>query len=219
MRGAVAERALIFDFDGLILDTEWPEFQSVSEEFERHGVSLPLAEWRTVVGTAEHIHWLDWLDREVGGVLDREVAIARRRERHHQLISEREVEAGVVELLEEADVAGIPLAVASSSPVDWVDGHLRRLGLRERFGALRCRGDVAVTKPAPDLYLAAVAAVGADPQRSVALEDSEHGCVAAKAAGMYCVAVPNDVTRGSSFEAADLVLDSLAELSVSDLWP
>ncbi len=213
----VAEVALIFDFDGLILDTEWPEYQSVQEEFARHGVSLPLEEWRTVVGTSEHIHWMDWLEREVGQDLDREAVLLRRRERHHHLVAEREIEAGVVELLEEADEAGVPVAVASSSPTDWVDSHLRRLGLRDRFLALRCREHVEATKPAPDLYLAAVAAVGAVPHRSVALEDSEHGCAAAKAAGLYCVAVPNDVTRGSSFHAADLVLGSLRDVSLSDL--
>ncbi len=133
------------------------------------------------------------------------------------LIAEQEILPGVVSLLREAAVAGVPVGVASSSSEEWVAGHLERLGVLHHFEVVRCRDHVERAKPSPDLFLAALAALGADPQRSVALEDSHHGCSAAKAAGLACVVVPNDVTRGAEFAHADLVVESLDEVSLAVL--
>lgn len=209
--------ALVFDFDGLILDTEWPEFSTVRAEFEAHGVVLELESWQQIVGRADQPHWFDRLQSEVGRPLDRDLVIERRRLRHHALISDESLRPGVEQLLDEAASAGVPTGVASSSSVDWVEGHLDRLGLLSRFDVVRCRDHVQQAKPSPDLFLAAVVAIGAEPARSVALEDSHHGCSAAKAAGMACVVVPNDVTRTQSFDHADLVVDSLADVSLRSL--
>jgi HAD superfamily hydrolase (TIGR01509 family) len=206
--------ALIFDFDGLILDTEWPEFSTVRDEFATNGVVLELAAWQEIVGRADQPHWFDWLQGEVAEPLDRPVVIERRRTRHHALIAEERVRPGVVALLDQARAAEVSVGVASSSSTEWVEGHLDRLGLLDRFSVVRCRDHVERAKPHPDLFLAALGAVGADPARSVALEDSHHGCSAAKAAGMYCVVAPNAVTAGQSFDHADLVVDSLAEVSL-----
>jgi HAD superfamily hydrolase (TIGR01509 family) len=175
--------ALIFDFDGLILDTEWPEFATVRDEFAHHGVELVLEDWQGIVGRADHRHWFDWLEEETGRALERDVVVERRRQRHHALIAEQEILPGVL----------------------------------HHFEVVRCRDHVERAKPSPDLFLAALAALGADPQRSVALEDSHHGCSAAKAAGLVCVVVPNDVTRGAEFAHADLVVESLDEVSLADL--
>lgn len=209
--------ALIFDFDGLILDTEWPEFATVRDEFAHHGVELVLEDWQGIVGRADHRHWFDWLEEETGRALERDVVVERRRQRHHALIAEQEILPGVISLLREAAVAGVPVGVASSSSEEWVAGHLERLGVLHHFEVVRCRDHVERAKPSPDLFLAALAALGADPQRSVALEDSHHGCSAAKAAGLVCVVVPNDVTRGAEFAHADLVVESLDEVSLADL--
>ena len=158
---------LIFDFDGLILDTEWPEFSTVRDEFDRHGVALPLEDWQQIVGRADHPHWFDWLQGEVDEPFDRDVIIERRRVRHHGLIASEVVRPGVVALLDEAMAAGIPVGVASSSTVDWVEAHLDRLGVLDRFDVVRCRDHVALAKPSPDLFVAALAALDADPARSV----------------------------------------------------
>jgi HAD superfamily hydrolase (TIGR01509 family) len=209
--------ALVFDFDGLILDTEWPEFATVREEFEAHGLELALEDWQEIVGRADHRHWFDWLEDELGRELERSAVIERRRARHHLLIAAQEVRPGVLGLLDEAEAAAIPIAVASSSPESWVRGHLERLGLLERFHTVRCREHVERAKPAPDLFLAAVRAMGASPSRSVALEDSRHGCTAATEAGLVCVVAPNDVTRSQVFDHAHLVVGSLVEVSLSSL--
>jgi HAD superfamily hydrolase (TIGR01509 family) len=118
---------------------------------------------------------------------------------------------GVAEVIASATAAGLPLAVASSSPSGWVEDHLDRLGLIGHFEAIRGRDHVDRAKPDPDLYLAASAELGCDPSEVVAIEDSRHGCRAAKTAGMTCVVVPNRITRLDVPTDADFVIDSLLD--------
>jgi len=209
--------ALVFDFDGLILDTELPEFVSLSAAFAAHGAELPVHEWQARVGTTDERHWTLWLEEILGHDIDREAARLARLEHHHALIAEQAIRPGVVALLDEAAAASVPVAVASSSPLDWVGGHLERRELLDRFAVVVTSDDVERTKPAPDLYQAALAALGADARRSVALEDSAHGCTAAVAAGLLCVVVPNTVTEGQDFAHADLVVASMTEIGLGRL--
>ncbi|MGZ4683792.1 MAG: HAD family hydrolase, partial [Acidimicrobiales bacterium] len=207
--------ALVFDFDGLIIDTEWSEFVTVRAEFRAHGVDLELDDWRHRVGRGDNPHWSTWLEQVAARPVDVAVVRARRLEAHHAMIRREEVRPGVVALLDEAAAAGVPTAVASSSSASWVEPHLDRVGLLGRFAAIRCRDHVARAKPAPDLFLAAAEALGAAPARSVALEDSHHGSAAARAAGFVCVVAPNEVTRLPEFPDADLVVDSLADVDLA----
>lgn len=124
---------------------------------------------------------------------------------------------GVVDLLDEAIAEGIPCVVASSSPRSWVEGHLDRLGLLDRFAATRCLDDVAAPKPAPDLFLLAASSVDVGPDRALVLEDSLNGLRAAQAAGIDCVIVPNRITGHLDFEGAAAVLDSLAGIELEKL--
>ncbi len=211
-------RALVFDFDGLILDTEVSEYVTIREVFEAHGRALPLTAWSKIVGRADHPHWLDWLEDELGELLaDREAVQVGRVARHHAMISQEVVRPGVVALLDAADTHGIGLAVASSSTSEWVEGHLDRLGILGRFQTVRTRDHVDRAKPWPDLYLAACRDLEVEPAQALAFEDSANGCTAAKAAGLRCVVVPNDITRDSDFSHADLVLASLADLDLEAL--
>lgn len=207
----VTAAAVVFDFDGTIVDTEWPEFVTVRDEFRAHGLELELDEFRHVVGRADHPHWTQWLRDALGRDYDLDEVVQRRRVAHHRMIAEQPVRAGVVELLDRAAAAGVPVAVASSSPLDWVDRHLRERGLHRRFVAVVTRDHVVNAKPWPDLFLAAVAQLSVPPAHAVAIEDSHHGCTAAKDAGLACLVVPNPVTAGMDFSRADLVLDSLAD--------
>jgi HAD superfamily hydrolase (TIGR01509 family) len=219
---AMAPQALLFDFDGLILDTESSEFHSVGLIFSEHGLVLDRSEWQGIIGTANHPHWTELLEQALGRPLDdRDAVIVRHREHHRVSVSAETVRPGVVDLLDEAAAAGVPAAVVSSSPASWVVGHLERLGLRDRFADVVTRddldGDRARTKPAPDLYLLAAERVGAAPGACVALEDSPNGVAAAVAAGMAVVAVPGPMTTGLDFSAADRVLGSLADVNLSGL--
>ena len=215
--GQRALGAVVFDFDGLILDTEMPEYLTVRAAFEAHGVELALEDWLAVVGRGDNRHWLDWLEDEVGTPIEREVVHARRIAAHHALIAEEEVLPGVVDVLDQADALAVPALVASSSPRYWVVDHLARLGLDHRFVGVFSRDDVERAKPWPDLYLAAVASVGVDPARAIAFEDSFHGSSAAVAAGLYCVVAPNELTRTQDFAHCDLVVGSLADVDLTDL--
>lgn len=207
-------RALVFDFDGLILDTETCHHLSVSEQFVAHGVELSQEEWMARLGRADNPHWIELLEQTTGRVVERDGIVEVHRVRYRELVHAEDVRPGVVELLEEARRSGVAVAVASSSDREWVEGHLRRLDLFEYFHAVRTRDDVARGKPHPDLFLAALDALGVPATQAIAFEDSHNGSLAAKAAGMYTVVVPNDLTRVQDFAHVDLVLDSLVDFPV-----
>lgn len=209
---------MIFDFDGLILDTERPEFEAWRYVFQKHGVEpLTVEEWAHCIGTRDALDPLDILAERLGEPLpDRDAAKAVGRPRHDELIALEEALPGVVDWLDEAHDLGLAVGVASSSHLEWVQGHLVRLGLIDRFACLSCFDDVLKPKPAPDLYLAACQSLGVAPREAIAVEDSRNGILAAKAAGMAAVAVPHGLTAHLDFSEADLRLASLAELPLRD---
>ncbi len=218
---AAPPAGLVWDFDGLILDTESALFDSAAGIFAEHGVQLVLDDWQVVVGSAR-IHWTDLLGRARGRPVEpdeRSRLVELRSARHGAVLAASTVRPGVVALLEQAAAAGVPSAVASSSTAEWVVGHLERLGLIERFAAVVTRDIVGAerTKPEPDLFLAAAAALGAAPRRCVALEDSPAGVRSARAASMPVVAVPAGITSGLVFPPADLVVSSLEEVDLARL--
>ncbi len=210
-------RALVFDFDGLILDTEWSAFSTAAAVWAEHGLDLDLQVWQEIVGTAEHPHWSEMLEADLGRGIDRDVVVAARQDQHHAEVEAQDLLPGVEDLVRAAEVAGLSLAVASSSPRAWVEGHLEWRGLAPSFVAVVCREDVERTKPDPALYTTALDRLGVGPGEAVALEDSHHGTVAARAAGLPVVAVPNRVTAGQDFAQASLVVGSLADLSIPHL--
>ncbi len=213
--------AVIFDFDGLILDTEWAIYESARTAFAVHDHSLSVEAWSTIIGTNSD-NDDSWWDRvcEAAGVTGFELAHFEEVYAAQDRSSRDHLPAlpGVVELITELASAAVPLGIASSSSRAWLDRHIGRLELDAHFGTL-VGSDVVggVGKPAPDVYLRACADLGADPARSVALEDSAHGATAAKAAGMTVIAVPSRITRFNDFAHADLVVDSLHDLSLAVL--
>ncbi|WP_436793751.1 HAD family hydrolase [Actinospongicola halichondriae] len=211
---------LLFDFDGLVLDTETSEYLTVAESFADHGLELSRDEWVSIIGTADHPHWTQMLETALGRPLTNpEEVLETRRARHHARISKEAIRPGVVELATEARDSGVGVAVASSSPLDWVLGHLTRLGIDHLFPVRATRDDVghARTKPHPDLFLLAAERLEVDPRDCVVLEDSEPGVTAANAAGCTTVGVPAGMTAHLPFGHADLVVPSLAEVTLADL--
>lgn len=207
----------MFDFDGLILETERPDYQSWREVYQEHGQDLTMEVWGDVIGRgASYFDPYQELVARLGHALDREAVLNRRQARHMEMIAELEVLPGVRDAIADAKRLGLRLGVASSSSRRWVTGHLERLGL-EGFECVRCRDDVVNAKPDPELYLSVCACLGVAPEEAVALEDSANGIAAARAAGMRCVAIPNPMTAGLDLSAAHLRLDSLADVSVADL--
>jgi HAD superfamily hydrolase (TIGR01509 family) len=210
-------RAIVFDFDGLILDTEEPVYRSWLEVYEAHGEQLPFERWVQIVGsTTAGFHPQHHLEERLGRTLPKEV-LDRRIGRRTEMILAQEVLPGVLRRIAEAKAMGMKLGVASSSTTEWVRGHLARLGILESFECMRCRDDVANAKPEPDLYLAVLECLGVRASEAIAIEDSPNGVLAAKRAGMRCVAIPNSITAQLDLGQADLVLGSLDEVTLVEL--
>jgi len=209
--------AVVFDFDGVILDTETPFFHAWREAYEGLGLDLSVDEWATCIGThgAGFDPFTDLAEKRPG--LDTREIFERVRARKTELTDLDTLMPGIAEWLEAAAEAGLPVAVASRSTHEWVHGNLARLSLADRFGHLSCRTDEITPKPSPDLYLLACSALGVAPSRALAVEDSPNGVAAAKAAGMDCVAVPHSLTAHLDLRAADLVVGSLSELKLLDV--
>jgi HAD superfamily hydrolase (TIGR01509 family) len=210
--------AVIWDFDGTILDTEWPAVEAASAEFDRVGLKLDLTEWAETVGTANHEPWLEVLRRQAGGLDEPDdVIMARYSGLKNTRTDAAHLLPGVTEVFAQLDRLGLPCAVASSSSIEWVERHTRRHGLWHRFDSVATRTDVGHerTKPEPDLYLLAAERAGFAADGCLVIEDSHHGVAAAKAAGMRVIAVPNRITSTHDFRHADLVLESLGQLDLA----
>jgi len=215
----VSVRALIFDFDGLILETETPAYQAWVEVYRELGHELPKALWLDYIGReGGWFDALEYLEGLAGPQPDRDAITRRRDDRKTELVMAVAETAGLRDLLTEARTRGLRLAVCSSSTPKWVLGHLDRLGLRDFFEHVQCRDRPDLrAKPAPDLYLAACAGLGVRPDEAIAFEDSRNGMLAAQAAGMRCVVVPNELTIAMDLDGADHRFESLSAISLREL--
>ena len=149
--------------------------------------------------------------------LDRDRMLARRRARKRILSKDQPLLPGARVILDQARALGLPCAVASSSDRRWVTGWLSLHKISDYFTCIRTAEDVALTKPAPDLFLSAAACLGIPPAACLVFEDSPNGILAARAARMPCVAVPGAITRQLVLPPADLVLDTLDALPLTEI--
>jgi len=212
-------RAFLFDFDGLILDTETASRAGWEWLYRRHGFELPAEKWETVVGTIG-APWspMRHLEELVGEPLDVEELNESRYAHELSLIEAEELRPGIADYLAEAKQRGLKRAIVSSSSRRWIDMHLERLERAVGWDAIVAADhDVARAKPRPDLYLEALGLLGVGADEAIAFEDSPHGVTAARAAGVFCVAVPNEATREMGLDHADLLLHSLADLPPAEL--
>ena len=212
---SAAVSALVFDFDGTILDTETPVYESWAETYRMAGIEpVPLDRW------LQHIGQADGFGLDIRGELCTQLGVdalsaqleERRKSMRDDMIRELQVRDGVLRWIDAAVAAQIPLAIASSSPTSWVKSHLDRLGLTSRFATLSCADPGVAGKPDPTVYLAACKNLGADPTAALAIEDSMHGVSAAIAAGMRCIAAPGPITASMDFDHATVRVESLADL-------
>ena len=205
-------RAVIFDMDGLLLDTETLWHEAEAELFRRHGDEFTWDDKMAVIGTSFEMtsrYFADRLGRpreEGPALVDEMVTLMHDRVR-------RQVDArpGALELVAGIRALdGVRLGLASNSPRFLVDDALATAGLIDVFETIVTSSDVEHAKPAPDIYLRACQDLGVEPSEAVALEDSASGVAAAKAAGLTCIAVPQFAETDVS--AADRIVDSLEEL-------
>jgi putative hydrolase of the HAD superfamily len=204
--------AVLFDFDGVLVDTEWAIYQSWKRVFEAHGQHLPLEIYTRCIGS-DFATWSPktHLEELTGLAFDWHDLDARRQVEILKELTHEGPMHGAILALEALNAAGIPAAVVSSSSHHWVDGWLEKLGLTRHFQAIVCRGDAPRIKPAPDLFLEAAKRLDLPPNACLVIEDSLNGLKAAKAAGMAVWVVPNRVTECLDFSPAERVFRSLAE--------
>lgn len=208
----MAASAVLFDFDGVLVDTEWAIYQSWRRVFEDHGHDLPLAVYTRCIGS-DFSTWSakTHLEDLTGQAFDWHDLDARRQ---HEILLDLADEGpmpGVRELLEKLTALAVPCAVVSSSSHHWVDGWLAKTELAGYFKTVVCRGDAPRIKPAPDLFLEAARRMALAPRDCLVIEDSLNGIIAATAAGIPAWAVPNRVTRDLDFSLAERIFDSLTE--------
>jgi HAD superfamily hydrolase (TIGR01509 family) len=211
--------AVIFDFDGIILDSETPEYESHRRIYERCGVTLTVDEWCGVIGTWSEGHDEQWFRRlaaQAPGAPEREIYFAERKRIFEEVVPGAPMR-GVLDLLMRLNEAGVPAAIASSAPARWVVGAVERLGIRPMFGAVVTGDEVAHRKPAPDVYVEAARRLGVDPAQSIAIEDSGPGIAAALAAGMKVVAIPHWLTERHDLTGAHLHVTHAGELTLDRL--
>ena len=214
-------QALIFDFDGLILDTETPEFVCWQNIYREHGFEFPSEKWGSIVGGNGHSDFdaAEHLVQLCDGRLDPSSLRARNRSESHNMIVSQGPLPGVMDYLGEAKRLGLKLAIASSSDRKWVTENGTRIGVLRYFDHVITADDVGFgrTKPNPDLFLTALDRLAAPKEAAIVFEDSPNGVKAANRAGIFVVAVPNSVTSSLSLQGADLILNSLSEMPLSQL--
>jgi beta-phosphoglucomutase-like phosphatase (HAD superfamily) len=215
----VTIRGLLFDFDGLLVDTETPSRLVWEELYREHGHELPQDQWATLVGTiGAPFDPFGHLEELVGEPLDEESLTTRRRARELELIDLEELRPGVDHDAPAPPRLGLKTAVVSSSDDDWIARHLGRLGHLEGLDTIvAANGNTQRAKPRPDLYLEALDRLGLQAREGIAFEDSPNGVTAAKAAGLVCVAVPNPITATLALDDADLIFESLAVVPLTQL--
>ena len=211
-------KAILFDFDGTLVDTESIDLRTWHEVFEAHGVAVPLDRFALRIGTLTGPNELDELDALLEAPCDRDAVTATRRRRELELLELEQLRPGVREYVEDARELGLRVGIVSSSSRSWIDMNLERLGLVDAWAAVVCAdGDTTRCKPSPALYLEALDALGVAADEAIAVEDSPNGIAAARAAGIFCVGFPNDVTGALDLSEADVVLESLEDVPLVDL--
>ena len=213
-------RAILFDFDGLVLDTEYPEYLAWREVFAAHDSLLAPEMWVMNTGkgaTLNSFSPYEALEQNLGRTIDRDAIRRARRQRFAELMEGEALLPGVEARLREARQFGMKVAIVSSSPREWIEKYLSRFGLIDAFDAILCADDVTNTKPDPELYLAALTKLGVRAEQAIVFEDSPNGIASAKDAGLYCVAVPNRLTSLCNLDRADLVVPSLSAITIRAL--
>jgi HAD superfamily hydrolase (TIGR01509 family) len=214
----MALKGIIFDFDGLIIDTEMPGCNAWAELFNQQGFSFTIEDWKKAIGTgpsaydpAQHLSQL------TNGLLDPLVIQEQTLARARELIELQPMLPGVLDFIIAAERLELPMAVASSSNREWVEGYLTKLGIRKYFKVVCTSNDVTNVKPDPELFLMAAKKLGIAPSEAVIFEDSPNGVKAAFAAGIPCIAIPNDITKSMDLSLATKIVDSFQLLNPQTL--
>ena len=206
--------SMIFDMDGVIIDSEPFHYEVNRNLFVSLGMTVTETDYRSYIGTSHHYMWSDLkekhgLSQPVADLVEMQV----RGNETYLMDHAFEPIPGIVPLLSTLRHRGIRIGLASSSSMATIRLVLAKLGLDAYFRAVASGEDFRRGKPAPDIFLATAEALGIEPGRCVVIEDSRLGVQAAKAAGMKCIGFANPNSGGQDLRQADLVVGRIAEIS------
>jgi len=207
--------AVVFDMDGVLVDTEPAFYDGVNIILQEEGRYIEWERYKRLLGTSVEETW-----REIISMLNMRGDLYDYMRRYGDVLldclaQERDPLPGTEQLLDTLQGRGVPYGLATSSWGRWKDIILNSAGLQERFRVVVTGDTVKREKPAPDIYLRAAELLGLAPERCVAVEDTPPGIAAAKAAGMFAVQVRASSTAFPPIEQADLVIDSLEYFPVA----
>lgn len=210
-------KGIIFDFDGLIVDTETHQYLILQEIFSDHGSELPLKRLQQEIGTQTGFSPFKHLEEKLGRKLELQILQEQFEEKYHSILAEERARAGVEDYLQSAKEMGLKIGLATSSTYQWVSTHLKNLALFDYFECIQTSDDVEKVKPDPALYLQTANCLGLAVEECLVFEDSANGALAAKRAGMSCVIVPNQVTSTMDFCPVEHRLESMTDMSLKDV--
>jgi HAD superfamily hydrolase (TIGR01509 family) len=209
-------KAIVFDFDGVIIDSEKVRYDAWQAVFSLYGQILPLKEWLKNIGRASYAANPHEILEELTGLKIAADDLHEQAKRFElEFVSTIPALPGVLELIEDARSRNIQIAVASSSSRQWVEGHLKRLFVFDNFSTLVCREDTITHKPSPEPYLTAIKRLKCTPEESIAIEDSPLGINSAISAGLKCIAVGCSLTKQMNLNSATMQFSSLADFNLA----
>lgn len=210
-------KGVIFDFDGLILDTETYQYEMLKEIFNTHSVELPFERWVKGIGTKSNFSLFTYLTEHSITKFNLEELKEKFRKDFIEGLKKVDCREGIRDYLEEASYLGLRIGLASSSNYEWVSMHLKNLDIFDYFSCIKTSDDVEKVKPSPELYISAATCLGLHPKECLVFEDSANGAIAAKCAEMRCVVVPNSITNNMDFCTVDHRLKSMSDISLNEL--
>jgi HAD superfamily hydrolase (TIGR01509 family) len=210
-------RGIIFDFDGLILDTETHQYLVLQEMFTEHGSMLPIMRWQQEIGTQSGFCPFQHLEEKLERKLEQQFLKEKFNEKYHAILNREEAREGVEDYLQTAKEMGLKIGLATSSTYEWVATHLKNLNLFDYFECIQTSDDVEKVKPDPALYLQTASCLGLAVDECLVFEDSANGALAAKRAGMSCVIVPNEVTHTMDFCTVEHRLESMTDMPLNEV--
>ena len=210
-------KGLIFDFDGLMIDTEYTWYPIYKDYFiKHHDYEIEMDDFLTCIGS-DDTYFMNLLQDAIGHTFDLKHFDTYRKDIFLEQSRNLPMMRGVFELIQDAHAQGLKLAIATSSKHPHALNHLKRWGIDHLFNVIITADDVAAVKPAPDLFLKALNELKLNADQVYIFEDSYHGLIAANKAGIECIVVPNRVTIYSPFETQRLKLEHLGQTSIEAL--
>lgn len=209
-------KAVLFDFDGIFIDTEMARYLSWKDIFESYNIELPIEEWKKNLGRAEYIFDPYLFLENSGKNINSEELKYKHRTKELEIAYNLPTLPGILDRIEEAKILGLSIGVVSSSSHKWVDGHLNKRGLIKKIDVIVCREDSEKHKPDPEPYLIALNKLNIKSENAIAIEDSPVGIAAAKEANLFCIAVPCSMTKDLDLSKADLKISSLEYVRFKD---